>query len=94
MSSIPAVYKLDIIATRGVMLSPSVPSTQLMVRVYCGSEDVTEQTASSRFVWTRISNDATADAIWNLNHYGMKNITITTGDVMVQASFRCDLTSV
>jgi phage minor structural protein len=94
MSSIPAVYKLDIIATRGVMLSPSVPSTQLMARVYCGSEDVTEQTASSRFVWTRISNDATADVIWNINHYGMKNITITTGDVMVQASFRCDLTSI
>ena len=92
MSSIPAAYKLEIIATRGVMLSPSVPSTQLMARLYCGSEDVTEKTPAARFVWTRISSDRVADDIWNLNHRGMKIVTVTTEDVKMQASFRCDLT--
>ncbi|MDL2319077.1 phage tail protein [Eubacteriales bacterium OttesenSCG-928-A19] len=91
MSSIPAAYKLEIIATRGVMLSHSVPSTQLMARVYCGSEDITEKTPAARFAWVRISNDSAADDIWNRNHRGMKVVTVTTEDVRVQASFRCDL---
>lgn len=91
--NIPAIYKIDIIASHGVMLSNGIPYTQLVARLYRGSEDVTDATAAARFQWERISSDPSGDTHWNLAHRGMKMVTVTTGDVQMQATFRCNILS-
>lgn len=90
-SDMPAFYKIDIIASRGVMLSGSVGSTQLVARLYRGDEDVTDSTADARFQWHRISNDAAGDIQWDNAHRGVKIVTVTTRDVHAQATFRCEI---
>lgn len=90
-SNIPAAYKIDIIASHGVMLSNGIPSTQLAARLYCGPDDVTDATNTARFQWERISGDPSGDTLWNLAHRGTKTVTITTQDVHMQATFRCNI---
>lgn len=66
--------------------------TVLSARVYSGSTDVTDDYDSNAFIWTRVSSDTSGDAAWNQNHYGgTKQITITSSDVHVRATFFCDL---
>lgn len=67
-------------------------STVLSARVFSGSNDVTNDYDSNAFIWTRVSSDTAADDVWNNNHYGgTKQITITSSDVYVRATFFCDL---
>lgn len=55
-------------------------------------ENITDSLDPNQFVWTRVSEDAESDKLWNSAHYGgAKQITITTEDVKVRATFFCDL---
>lgn len=82
-------YRVEIEADRGTVLSEYVPTLTLSARVWNGSEDVTAKIPASRFIWTRKSNDATADAMWNQSHIAVKSVTVTTMDVYLSATFEC-----
>ena len=84
-------YRLEILAET-VFLSENKRSTTLTAHVWHGNTEVTDSIAAERFKWTRESEDATADAVWNSAHQGFKSILVTTVDVLRQASFRCELT--
>ena len=87
-------YRVEIYADAGDVLSQYVTSTTLRARVYRGAVEVTDQIATSRFAWTRISADTTADNLWNAAHIGIKQIVLTTADVFFSATYACSLTDV
>lgn len=83
-------YRLEIISTSDV-LSDDIPVTLLRARVWHGSKIVTEDIDASRFAWTRVSSDSAADTLWNREHKGMKQITLTKADVYYSATYSCEL---
>lgn len=86
------VYKLEIISSNGQVFKNGDINTTLEARVYHGIEDVTDQFDSSKFRWTRISNDTEDDTRWNNKYFGgTKNVTVSNLDVQVRATFSCRL---
>ena len=83
-------FRMEIISTSDI-LSEDIRNTTLTARVWHGSENVTDSLAASRFQWKRKSADATADALWNAAHTGMKSILLTTRDVLYSATYDCEL---
>lgn len=61
----------------------------LKCRVYSWDKDITDSIAAECFVWHRKSDNEESDADWDANHIGMKQINITTEDVLDNASFYC-----
>ena len=76
-------FRIEIVSTSDI-LSEDIQTTTLTARVWHGSENVTDTLPASRFQWKRKSADDTADAIWNNAHKGMKSITLTTRDRMIE----------
>lgn len=64
----------------------------LRCRVYSWDKEITDTLDASAFVWHRKSGKEEADADWDANHVGMKQITVTTEDVQDNASFYCEVT--
>ena len=83
-------FRMEIISTSDI-LSEDIRNTTLTARVWHGSENVTDSLAASLFQWKRKSADATADALWNAAHTGMKSILLTTRDVLYSATYDCEL---
>ena len=84
-------YRVEIYSQRGDVLSQYVPTTTLKARVWKGNTEVTDTITPSRFVWSRQSNDETADRVWAAAHTGVKEITLTTTDVLFSATYSCDI---
>lgn len=85
-----APYVVDIISTNGIIFKNGDISTTLIARVYKNNEDVTDTIDANRFRWTRVSNNAEEDDAWNTAHFGgTKQITVTSSDVKVRATFNC-----
>lgn len=82
--------RLDVRADT-VFLTETVRSTRLSAHVWRGNAEITETLPAARFRWFRESDDAAADALWNTSHAGFKEISVTAGEVMRMASFRCEL---
>lgn len=83
-------HRLEIVSTSDI-LSDDIPQTTLRARVWHGSQDVTDSLPASRFRWTRVTSDSTADTLWNNNHKGMKSITLGKADVLYSATYNCEL---
>jgi len=83
-------YRLEIISSSDI-LSDSIQSTALSVRVWHGSQNVTDTIDAARFRWIRTSADPTADELWNAAHVGMKAFTLTVRDVLYSATYNCEL---
>lgn len=83
-------YRVDIRSTSDI-LSSAIQQAELYAIVWKGTEDVTDSIDASRFIWKRVSQDTTADAIWNKNHSGIKRFTITAQDVWYSATYTCDI---
>ena len=83
---------MEIFSTGGLVFKNNIISTTLIARVYKGKNDVTDLIDSNFFRWTRISDDPTGDDLWNTQHYsGRKQITVTSADVYVRATFNCQI---
>lgn len=83
-------YRVEIVSTSDI-LSDDIPQTTLRARVWHGSQDVTDSLPASRFRWTRVTSDSTADTLWNNNHKGVKTITLGKADVLYSATYNCEL---
>lgn len=86
------MYRLVITSSNGNIFKNGNIATTLSAQVYSWDENITDSLDPNQFVWTRVSEDAELDKLWNSAHYGgAKQITITTEDVKVRATFFCDL---
>lgn len=85
-------YRAEILTTNGNIFKNGNINTVLFCKLYQGSTDITDQIDASRFIWTRISDDADGDEVWNAEHAaGTKSVTVTKDDVSVRATFQCDV---
>lgn len=86
------MYRLVITSSNGNIFKNGNIATTLSAQVYSWDENITYSLDPNQFVWTRVSEDADSDKLWNAAHYGgAKQIVITADDVKVRATFFCDL---
>ena len=86
------MYRLVISSSNGNIFKNGNIQTTLDATVFSWDENITDTLDENQFIWTRVSDDAVADAQWNADHFGgSKSIVITTDDVKVRATFFCDL---
>lgn len=86
------MYRLVITSSNGNIFKNGNIATTLSAQVYSWDENITDSLDPNQFVWTRVSEDADSDKLWNAAHYGgAKQIVITTDDVKIRATFFCDL---
>ena len=86
------MYRLVITSSNGNIFKNSNIQTTLSAVVFSWDENVTDSLDPNQFIWTRVSDDAVADRVWNDAHFGgTKSIVITKDDVNVKATFFCDL---
>jgi len=86
------MYRLVISSSNGNIFKNGNIKTTLYATVYSWDENITDTLDDNQFIWTRVSDDAEADAVWNSDHFGgSKSIEITSDDVEVRATFYCDL---
>ena len=86
------MYRLVITSSNGNIFKNNNIKTTLTASVFSWDQDITDQLDPNQFIWTRVSDDAEADAEWNAKHFGgTKSVDITSDDVKVRATFFCDL---
>lgn len=86
------MLRLVITSTNGNIFKNGNIQTTLEATVNSWDENITDTLDENQFIWTRVSDDAAADAEWNQQHFGgSKSIEITKDDVKVRATFFCDL---
>lgn len=85
-------YSVEIVSTNGAIFKNGQISTKLIAVVRKGATDITDTIDSSRFRWTRVSDDKVGDEAWNTSHFGgTKEITITKDDVLNRCTFNCEI---
>ena len=86
------MYRLVITSSNGNIFKNGNINTTLTATVFSWDDNITDTLDSNQFIWTRVSDDAEADKVWNAAHFGgAKSIEITSDDVNVRATFFCDL---
>ena len=86
------MLRLVITSSNGNIFKNNNIQTTLTATVFSWDENITHTLDDNQFIWTRVSDDPTADAVWNHDHYsGTKSIQITSADVKAKATFCCDL---
>lgn len=86
------MYRLVISSSNGNIFKNGIIHTTLYASVYSWDENVTDTLDPNQFIWTRVSDDAEADSLWNADHAGgTKSVEITSDDVKIRATFFCDL---
>ena len=85
-------YNLKIISTNGDTFTNSEVYTTLIVKVYQGTQDITDSLPAERFSWKKITANEEEDTVWSQNRgQGVKTITITKEDISSRATFFCEL---
>lgn len=83
-------YTMNIFSSNGTIFRPGMINTTLIPSLYLGQSDITDMYDETHFVWTRQSADSDGDLYWNAAHTnGIKNLHITSDDVLGGASFTC-----
>ena len=86
------MYRLVISSSNGNIFKNGIINTTLYATVFSWDENITDTLDPNQFIWTRVSDDAAADTVWNADHAGgTKSIVITSDDVTERATFFCDL---
>ena len=86
------MYRLVISSSNGNIFKNGIINTTLYATVFSWDENITDTLDPNQFIWTRVSDDAAADTVWNADHAGgTKSIVITSNDVTARATFFCDL---
>lgn len=86
------MLRLVITSSNGNIFKNGNVKTLLSAVVYSWDKDITDTLDANQFIWTRVSEYAEADKVWNEQHFGgAKSVAITGADVKVRATFYCDL---
>lgn len=87
-----APYRVEVWSTDGLLFRTGSVTSTVYCKVFQGSTELTNTFGPNNFIWSRVSNDATADAAWNAAHTGVgSSFQITSVDVSGRATFECAL---
>lgn len=88
-----SMYRVETICLDQNIMTQKYQTARLICKVYSWDEDVTDTIDESNFNWIRVSSDTEQDEIWNEMqiHKGVKNLTISTEDILNSASFSCQV---
>ena len=86
------MYRTELVVEGMSIFRDKGQTSKLSCRVFSWDKDITASLPDSVFCWRRISGNQEADADWDGLHKGKKTITISTEDVMDNASFFCEVT--
>ena len=89
--NISNTYSVRIESSGPLIMRNENQSSTLTCKVYSSNDDITKDLEASLFNWKRVSNDSDSDIEWNNKHKSMKKITITTEDVVDNATFNCEV---
>lgn len=81
------------LTSSGSILNKNNPKITLTCKVYSYDTDVTDDYPTSSFHWIRSTGDTSADDMWNNEHIGSSQITITIDDVSDVTFFECRVRS-
>ncbi len=84
-------YSLLVESDSGTVFRNHMVETTLRARLYKAGAEVTEQVADERFRWTRVSDDAEGDTLWNAAEHRGRTLRITGVDVSRKAVFNCEV---
>lgn len=85
-------YHIQLMSTNGLQFKNGNVSTTIIATVYHGTTDITSTLTPANFIWSRISDDAAGDGVWNNSHKNAgSSILVTASDVPTNATFECDL---
>lgn len=85
------MYRIETCIDGKQIFTTKGQSATMCCRVLSWDEDITETLDASLFTWHRNSDNEEMDAEWDSYHVGMKQIGITTEDVLNNASFYCEV---
>lgn len=85
------MYRVETQVTGRTIFNDRSQSSTIECHVYSWDTDITSTIDASCFSWHRYSSDEESDAEWDSYHVGMKTVTITTEDVLHNASFDCEV---
>lgn len=83
------MYRTELICDGTSIFKNKGQQSILKCKVYSWDKDITDTIDAACFLWHRKSDNEESDADWDANHVGMKQIYITTEDVLDNASFYC-----
>lgn len=83
------MYRTELICDGTSIFRNKGQQSILKCKVYSWDKDITDTIDAACFWWHRKSDNEESDADWDANHVGMKQIYITTEDVLDNASFYC-----
>ena len=86
------MYRVEISTADSLILSDTDQTATLKCKIYSWEKDIT-QDYKDYIRWVRKSNDTTSDTAWNnqSDHKGKTSITIGASDIVVNASFYCEV---
>lgn len=76
------MYRTELIVEGVNIFKTKGEKSTMLCKIYSWDKDITESIDAECFIWHRKSSDEEADTEWDKNHIGMKQITITTEDVL------------
>ena len=74
-------YRLELLTTTGNVFSPANRVITIYVKLYHGSEDITDAVPDANYVWTRTSSNPGDDLVWNGLHVTGKTIEVAYNNV-------------
>ncbi len=83
------MYRVETRITGNQIFTGKGQAAEMVCLVYSWDEEITGTLEDRLFSWHRVSGNTEADEEWDSYHVGMKQITITTEDVLENASFFC-----
>lgn len=85
------MYRIETVVSGRQIFQDKEQSATICCHVYSWDDDITASIDDSLFYWHRESGNEAADADWDAYHVGTKTVTISTEDVMENASFYCEV---
>ena len=84
-------YSLHVESDSGTVFRNHMVETILRARLYKAGTEITDQIPDEHFLWSRISDDAESDALWNAEEHRGRTLRITGEDVWRKAVFNCEV---
>lgn len=84
-------YSLHVESDSGTVFRNHMVETTLRARLYKAGTEITDRIPDEHFLWSRISDDAESDALWNAEEHRGRTLRITGEDVWRKAVFNCEV---
>lgn len=84
-------YSLHVESDAGTVFRNHMVETTLRARLYKAGTEITNRIPDEHFLWSRISDDAESDALWNAEEHRGRTLLITGEDVWRKAVFNCEV---